>query len=214
MRDARSVAGRRVLLVRHGQTQSNLEQRWQGHIDTPLNETGTAQARAIGQRLAGWPIVFGASSDLSRSAETARLILEHHGIEPELTPLLREASLGVLQGRRYAEADVLLRDDADYLARLSTRARPPGGESPLDVRRRVRRFVRKLIEQEASLPPGDILVVAHSGSLRALMAVLLGLPPAAAWNFYFDNCTLSVVDWKPNGRSELRCHNDAGHLVG
>lgn len=205
---------RRLLLVRHGETDFNRERRTQGHLDVPLNDEGLAQARAIAHRLAGEPIGYCAASDLCRAADTAHEILRPHSIEPHLTPHLREAHLGILQGRYVHEHCALLGDDADYFSRLNVRSRPPGGESPLDVRLRVRRYLRELTAQEPALPAGDILIVAHGGSLRSLTALLLGLSPAAGWSFQFDNCSLSVFRWDPSGRTVLLGHNDCAHLSG
>lgn len=205
---------RRLLLVRHGETDFNRERRYQGHIDTPLNATGLAQARAIGQRLSTFPIVYCGASDLARAATTAAEIARHHGIEVELLPGLREAHLGVLQGQLLQEFGQILGDESEYLAQRSPRARPPDGESPLDVRRRARKVVRALASRERELPLGDLVLVGHGGSLRALSAVLLGLPPAAGWIFGFDNCSLTTIEWHPGGRSILRAHNDCNHLAG
>lgn len=205
---------RRLLLVRHGETDFNRERRFQGHIDTPLNASGLAQARAIGQRLSTWPIVYCGASDLARAATTAAEIARHHDVEVELLAGLREAHLGVLQGELIHEFGRILGDESEYLAQRSPHARPPEGESPMDVRRRVQKVVRALAAREAELPPGDLVLVAHGGSLRALAAVLLGLPPAAGWVFGFDNCSLTTIEWHPGGRSMLRAHNDCGHLAG
>jgi len=209
-----SVTARRLLLVRHGETDFNREGRSQGHLDVPLNLLGMAQAEAIAARLTDADLVRCVSSDLLRARHTAEAVALPRGIPLDLTADLREAHLGVLQSQLIRDWGEVLGQDSDYLARLSSRARPPGGESPLDVRRRVQRFIRQLRTTLAGLPPGDVLIVGHGGSLRALLAVLLNLPPAAGWAFRFDNCALTVVDWRPGDHSQLLSFNDHAHLPG
>lgn len=208
------MTARRVLLVRHGETDFNREGRSQGHLDVPLNATGMAQAQAIAARLAGERVVHCVSSDLLRARHTAEAVALPRGITVDLTSDLREAHLGVLQSCLIRDWGEILGQDSDYLARLSARAKPPGGESPLDVRRRVQRFVRQFRARSDALPPGDVLIVGHGGSLRALLSILLGLPPAAGWVFRFDNCALTMVDWRPGDHSQLLAFNDHSHLLG
>ncbi len=208
---ARERHRRWLLLVRHGETAFNREGRFQGHLDVPLSPEGMAQAEALGRRLASWPIVYCVSSDLSRARVTAEAIAVPHDLSVDLDPDLREANLGILQGRLGHEVSALLGDDAAY-ARRRIDARPPGGESPLEVRRRARRFARRLDARLTSLPPGAVVVVGHGGSLRALVAVLLDLPPAAGWAFRFVNCGLTVVEIDAEGHRTLVAHNDRCHL--
>lgn len=207
---------RRLILVRHGETDYNVSRRWQGHTDTCLNAVGEAQARAVAARLTNEPIVFCVSSDLQRCSATARVIAEPHHLAVELDPDLREANLGDLQGRVIDDWGAILGDDSEWVARRTVRSRPPGegGESALDVRRRIRRFVRHLAEREPTLPEGTIVIVAHGGSLCALTAYLLGFPAAAGTAFRFNNCSLTTINWTPGGKTLLMGHNEISHLAG
>lgn len=205
---------RRLLLVRHGETAYNRAGRYQGHLDIPLNDAGEQQAAAIGRRLAGWPLTAVYSSDLQRSAATAAAIARPHDLPLVLVRELREANLGVLQGRPVGGGNPLHGDAGDVVERPRVRDRPQGGESRLDLRRRVQRFVRTLREDLDHLPPGDVVLVGHGGSLQALTAVLLDLPPAAGAAFRFRNCCLTVITVSPQGRHVLVSHNDCGHYEG
>lgn len=207
---------RRLILVRHGETDFNLSRRFQGHIDTCLNAVGEAQARAAASRLANEPIILCISSDLQRCSATARAIAEPHHIEVEFDPDLRESHLGDLQGRFIDDWGTILGDDSEWVARRTVRSRPPGegGESALDVRRRIRRFVRHLSEREPELPEGTVVIVGHGGSLSALTAYLLGFPAAAATVFRFNNCSLTTINWNPGGKTLLMAHNEISHLAG
>ncbi len=210
-----TVANRhRLMLVRHGETGYNRDGRIQGQLDTALNSTGLAQARAIGRRLASSPVIRCYTSDLARAVDTAREIAIHHGIDIEPVPELREAHLGVLQGVFLRDVETTLADDAAYLLRQDVHARPTGGESPMEVRRRCQRFAARLRRELKHLPAGDVVIVAHGGSLRALTAVLMRLPASAGWSFRFDNGSLTVIDWPPSRQPLLVTYNDRGHLAG
>jgi broad specificity phosphatase PhoE len=204
----------RLLLVRHGETGYNHAGRIQGQLDIPLNATGIAQARAIGQHLASFPIIRCYTSDLARAVDTAREIATHHRIRVEPVPELREAHLGVLQGRLIRDVEATLADDAAYLLRQDAHARPTGGESPMEVRKRCQRFARRLTRALTRLPSGAVVIVGHGGSLRALTAVLLRLPASAGWSFRFDNGSLTEIEWRPNRRPLLVTYNDRCHLAG
>jgi 2,3-bisphosphoglycerate-dependent phosphoglycerate mutase len=87
-----------ILLARHGETDWNVERRWQGHSDTPLNDTGRAQARALAEELKSEPIDVVYSSDLMRAHETARLVAEPRGLDVTAVRGLRERSFGSVEG--------------------------------------------------------------------------------------------------------------------
>lgn len=204
----------RLLLIRHGETGYNQAGRIQGQLDTRLNTTGLAQARAVGRRLASSPVIRCYTSDLSRAVDTAREIAAHHDIDVEPVPELREAHLGVLQGVFLRDVKTTLADDAAYLLRQDVHAKPNGGESPMEVRRRCQRFTGRLRRELKLLPAGDVVIVGHGGSLRALTAVLMGLPASAGWSFRFDNASLTVIEWRTNHQPLLVTYNDRSHLAG
>ncbi|MCP5095378.1 MAG: histidine phosphatase family protein, partial [Chloroflexi bacterium] len=76
-----------LLLIRHGQTDWNVAGRWQGHADIPLNEIGKAQANALAERLADWPIKAIYRSDLMRCVQTATAVSNTTGITPIYNPI-------------------------------------------------------------------------------------------------------------------------------
>jgi broad specificity phosphatase PhoE len=206
---------RRLVLIRHGETLANREKRFQGHHDVPLSELGERQAVATADRIAReFDLVRCYSSDLARADETAREIAQRSAVDIHLDPALREANLGALQGQPWDRAAEFLGDESGYLDRLSLHAAPPDGETPMHVRRRCQRFVRSLFSSLDELDRGDLAVVAHGGSLRALLAVLLGLPAAGGWAFRFDNCSVTSVLIRPDRPALLLAYNDFSHLGG
>ncbi len=156
-----------VVLVRHGQTDDNLEpKRVQGFTDTPLNDTGRAQAAQAARRIAvGPPIASLWSSDLLRARETAQIIGAAIGLQPRLDPRLREASRGRWEGRRFVDLE---REEPELYAawrRAGAAFRFPQGESLGEQQERVQAAVEE-IRTGGALPA---LVVCHGGSIRVML---------------------------------------------
>jgi broad specificity phosphatase PhoE len=162
-----SVSG--VLLARHGETDDNIEPiRAQGWRDTPLNETGRAQAAALADRLAAdGEIASLWCSDLSRAAETAAIVGQRLGLEPRLDPRLREGNRGRWEGRLFVD---IAREEPDLYAawrRAGPSWRFPGGESLLEQQQRVAACVDD-IRAGGELPA---LAVCHGGSIRVMLCL-------------------------------------------
>jgi probable phosphoglycerate mutase len=148
-----------ILLVRHGETDWNLERRVQGRTDRPLNETGRRQAIELASELADERVDAVYSSDLVRAHETARILARRKGLDVTVIPDLREKDFGTWEG--FTDQEILSRfPDA--------RGRPWGdAESNDDVARRVVGALRRIAE---SHPGGRVVVVAHGGPFRAVRA--------------------------------------------
>jgi broad specificity phosphatase PhoE len=146
-----------ILLARHGETDWNVQRRWQGHTDTPLNDTGRAQARALAGELAGEGIDAVYSSDLMRAHETARLVAEPRGLSVTAIRDLRERSFGSIEG----------------LTTDEIQERHPGmelpwgdGETREEMAERVLAAIRRIAEAH---PESRVLIVSHGGPLRAVL---------------------------------------------
>jgi 2,3-bisphosphoglycerate-dependent phosphoglycerate mutase len=169
-----------LILLRHGESQWNLENRFTGWVDVPLSARGEAEARAAGEKLRGRRIDALHTSVLARATETARLALETAGLGP--LPTQRDAALnermyGDLQGLDKAEAARRFGAEQVRQWRRSYDVRPPGGESLADTAARVLPYWERRILPE--LRAGrNVLVVAHGNSLRALVMHLDGLTTA------------------------------------
>ena len=199
-------------LVRHGETVWNRDGRVQGHTDVPLSEDGMRQARSVGKRVAGRPFSAAYTSDLSRARASAEAIVG--GCEVPITTEadLREFSYGAWEGLTLAEAEA--RDPKVFAARMRLRGRAfaaPGGEDMPQMLERVRRFCARAEERHD--PSEDVLVVAHGGSIRALLVCLLDLTEEHFWRFRIDCAGLSIISNHPGGRV-LEVWNDTGHLPG
>lgn len=165
---------RRLILIRHGETEYNATGRMQGQLDTELSEVGRAQAKAAGEALAHWPITKVVCSDLQRAVETAELISVNWSAEITTDSRLRETDLGAWQGASGAEVD---RDYPGQRAywRHDPEWAPPRGETRLDVAARAFEVVQELMESDA-FDDGNVVFVAHGGTIGALTSRLLELP--------------------------------------
>ena len=163
-----------LVLLRHGESQWNLENRFTGWVDVPLSPRGIQEAKDAGEKLRGFRFNRAFTSVLARANETLRLVLDtigQTGIPIEKDKALNERMYGELQGlnkdetaKKYGEAQV-------KIWRRSYDVRPPGGESLKDTAERVLPYYERTIKPH--LLKGDsILVAAHGNSLRALIMEL------------------------------------------
>jgi probable phosphoglycerate mutase len=169
-----------VLVARHGETDWNATQRWQGHTDVPLNDTGHAQALALAERLRGEGLAGAVASDLSRASETARIVAEAVGFPlVYLDADLRERAYGVFEGLDRAACET--QQPEAWAAWLESRQPPPGAESDESLRTRVVAAVTRVAEHVAR-DDAAALVVTHGGALRALVAATTGTMPPLVKN--------------------------------
>lgn len=173
---------RRLIMLRHGQTEYNAGRRMQGQLDTDLSELGREQAEVAAEALAKHQPLLIVSSDLRRALDTAVALGERSGVRVDVDARLRETHLGDWQGLTHLEVDaeapgarLAWRDDARWA--------PHGGESRVDVAARSRPLVAELVAGQpewGSARDGaqdrPVVLVAHGGLIAALTADLLGLP--------------------------------------
>ncbi len=184
-----------LVVVRHGRTAWNLDGRFQGHTDVPLDETGRAQARALGTMLAGESFDRAVSSDLARARETAALILAGRGLSIEDDARWREMRFGTWEGLTWSE--IVERYPA-MAERRPTAARwytPEGGESFDELCVRIGEALRAL--DESAHDGGRVLVVTHAGPLHALLRVTLGEGEAAALAVKFSPASITRIALGP-----------------
>ena len=171
---------RRLVLLRHGQTEYNAGNRMQGQLDTDLSTLGREQAAAAAEVLAKRDPLAIVSSDLRRALDTATALAELSGLPVSVDTRLRETHLGDWQGLTHLEVDgvapgarLAWRDDARWA--------PHGGESRVDVAERSMPVVDELLTGLEEWGSGDasdrpVVLVAHGGLIAALTAALLNLP--------------------------------------
>jgi 2,3-bisphosphoglycerate-dependent phosphoglycerate mutase len=191
-----------LILLRHGQSQWNLENRFTGWVDVPLSPKGEAEARAAGEKLRGHRIDKLYTSVLKRAIDTATLALDAAGIPippTESDAALNERMYGDLQGLNKAEAAKKWGAAQVKVWRRSYDVKPPGGESLADTAARVLPYWEARILPDLRAGKNG-LVVAHGNSLRALVMHLDGLTREQVLELEIPTGAPLLYDITPDGR--------------
>ena len=201
------------LLVRHGETRWNAEQRVQGQTDIPMHEPGRRQIERTAARLACHRFNAVYASDLSRVRETADMIIEASESGPHdlrIDPTLREMAFGKFEGMTRSEIEDA-NEGLDIFGPVhNLDYGPPGGESYRDLLDRCGPFAETLIRDHLD---DDVLIVGHGAALRALTVRLLAMPYDFFWALGgLASGSISTIRLR-RGRPTLAAWNDTGHLV-
>jgi len=177
----------RLILVRHGQTESNVQRLLQGQSDGVLTKVGKQQAIALAKHLMDTKIDRILSSDLIRAIDTAKSIASYHGISVEVNQKAREWNCGLLDGL-----------PAEELYRARTKSglpisdfRPEGGETLREVRGRALSFLQEI---ENSYEGLNVLVCSHGDFLRMLIGCIKQKTIEEANDIHLDNTSFSIFE--------------------
>jgi alpha-ribazole phosphatase len=198
----------RLLMVRHGVTETNAARRFTGQSDIDLNDEGYRQAEKLRDRLAEEKIDAVYCSDLKRAIVTAKVICSEHELEIVVCPEIRELNYGEAEGLTYREIADKYPELGEMIARYSPMLSFPGGERFSDLTVRAEKFIGRLDNHEMEQ---TILIVTHGGMLRMLTCQLLGMGQEHWPKFRFDNASLTIIDTYPQ-RAILSLLNDTSHL--
>jgi alpha-ribazole phosphatase len=177
----------RLILVRHGQTDANLNHMLQGQSDGELNATGIQQVEELGRHLKDFNIDRVIASPMRRARDTAAAIARYHQLTVITTPLVVEWNCGVLDG---VPAEIFKKKLLESDVPLSS-FHPEGGETLVEVQQRAVIFLNDLT---ANYKDQTVLVCSHGDFLRALMSLLLQISIEEASIIYFDNASYSIME--------------------
>jgi phosphoserine phosphatase len=198
-----------IILVRHGQTEWNRIERFRGHADVPLNQTGLAQAEATGLRIFGeWQPSAVYSSPLSRAVKTAEAIAKHFDLSVQTHPGLADIDYGEWQG--LTPDEVRDRWPAELYAwyHEPDQSIIPGGETLAQLRARGMSAVNELSARHAEQ---TIVLVGHTVINRIIILGVLGLGNERFWHIKQDTCAINVFEAEM-GDFVLVSLNDTCHL--
>lgn len=206
----------RLILVRHGESVGNSENRLQGHTDYPLTELGQQQAILTARRLADLGTHALYTSPLLRAGDTARAISETIGRAPELLPDVSEYHFGEFSGTTYAELRQRFANDPVWQAKPAAERVYPGEEGRENFWNRVTNSLWRVIDEH---PEQTVAVVSHGGPIALFCQSVLGLPYKRPMPFAINNCSLTMIEVRDDpsltreARTSLERLNDTCHLV-
>jgi 2,3-bisphosphoglycerate-dependent phosphoglycerate mutase len=203
----------RILLIRHGQSQGNAEQRFGGHTATPLSELGRRQAEATARALATENVTAIYASDLLRAVETAGPLARATGLVIKQTGALRERSVGQMEGLTFEEAAEKYPDEYAALLRRDFEHVLLGGESYRQLLERAARALDEAINENRG---GTIAVFTHAGTACILALHLIGALDAPelrpVW-LRTANCGINRFHLRADGFLRVLALNDTRHLA-
>lgn len=197
------------IVVRHGETAWNAEGRIQGHLDSPLNEEGLAQALLVGERLGRERFDALYCSDLSRTRQTAQPLVDRTGIAPRLTADLRERHLGVFQGFTGRECQEKFPEDYRRFQARDPDHVVPQGESIRQLYARADACFERLA---ASHPGQRLVVVTHGGVLDVLYRKVMAMALEQARDFPVFNASINRLRHE-SGTWRIEQWGDISHLT-
>jgi alpha-ribazole phosphatase len=198
----------RLLIARHGQTKHNLDRRYQGITDAPLNETGAAQASQLADRLLGEKLDVIYSSDLKRCVQTAELVAKKYNLHINKDGRLREISFGEWEGMSYNEIQAQSPDLLEKWMNDPAHIPPPNGETLIQLATRVKAAVDEIKPQHAEQ---TVLFVTHGGVIRTLLCLSLGIDLNRHLQFESATGSISELSFYEEGVS-LKLFNGISHL--
>ncbi len=181
-----------VYLIRHGETEWNVQRRIQGQSDSPLTKKGEHQANLVARRVSTEGITHIISSDLGRARCTAEIISTYCGSSIVTDPRLRELHMGVLEGRKIETLSKKEEHWRQQMVNGTPGARIPEGESMEELAIRMRAALDACLVS----PNNRMLIVSHGIALGCLLGTLLGLPASTERRLRLRNCSLSRIDYQ------------------
>jgi probable phosphoglycerate mutase len=201
-----------LLLVRHGQTDSNLHGRWQGWDGIPLNQQGEREATLVAQRLAQNEEAITAlyASPLQRAWQTAERIGKALNLSPVPHDGLKEINFGQIGGITLDEFRERFPDlHQRWTDKMDQSFAFPGGEQRAQFFQRVGKAIEGIVERH---PDQRVVVVAHGGSLRACLVHYLPDEFGQWWTYELGNCSLTRLKVREK-QAKLLVLDNRAHLA-
>ena len=180
-----------IFLLRHGETDWNLQGRCQGITDVDLNNRGRQQARCIAKHLGSEKIAAIYSSDLKRALQTAEIIKRSHGLEVTVDSDFRELNHGAFEGLTFLDIRAAYPDFLSLWRSEPGKMMIPGGERLVDVEKRVWNGMERILKSHLSRE--TVVVVSHNFPILAVLCRITGTPLNNYRSFRVEPCGLSCV---------------------
>jgi broad specificity phosphatase PhoE len=198
----------RLILVRHGETRWNQENRVLGHTEIELNEKGRKQAERLALTLKDETVAAIYSSPLRRARETAGEIARFHGLEVVTDDALKEVDAGELDGLTYQEMIERYGDFLKEWIKNDPSLKMPGGESMAELQQRAWPVVERIVRDH---PDGVVILVSHSFAILSIICRAIGLNLSHFRRLRLSVASISIINFGERGTS-LVLFNDTCHL--
>ena len=199
----------RLYLIRHGQTDWNLEGKIQGCHDISLNEMGRKQAELLAEGMKKRPITEIFSSRQKRALETAWAIGRSQGVKVTVIDGLEEVEFGEWEGMTWDEISREYPKEFEIWCTEPSKITPPGGESRPEIYKRIRRALKEIVERAR----GNAAIVSHGAALAYMVSVMLEKDLGSHDEIIVKNVSISTVEYdREIGRYTMLEANDVSHL--
>ncbi len=199
-----------IVLVRHGQTAWNREERFRGHADIPLDETGFAQAKAVSKRIASqWKPDAIYAGPLLRTIQTAEPTAKLFNLPVQSEPGLIDVNCGDWQGLTPDEVRQRWPNEFDIYLHSPRKFRFPGGESLEAARLRAFQRVHELTQEHLG---ETVMLVSHTALNRLILLSVLDKDSSGFWKLGQDTCAINIFELEED-RIHLLLLNETSHLL-
>ena len=195
----------KVILIRHGQTRDNLEERYSGFTDTCLNEYGLSQAKLLKKKISSLGVERAFSSSLKRALDFARISFGSDDVET--VPELREMNFGIFEGMNYPEIMKKYPKNYNQWINNSFKTRVPKGESFSGLKKRALKAFRKIVKSNENKV---FMVVTHAGPIRIILGEVLKIKNI--WDLAPKSGGVSIIEFN-RGKGKVLLLNDDSYLA-
>jgi len=197
----------KIILIRHGETDYNLNRKYCGFSDPPLNDTGVLQAEKLAKKIRHLKIDKIYSSDLKRAHQTAGIIFPDKNVE--LTDNFREMNFGIFEGLNYKEITAKTPNLYQDWINDPIKTTIPEGENLISMNTRVKEKLNGII---ANNDKKTIVIITHAGPLRVILCEALNKNLSMFWQIDQDNAAVNIIDYASNASVKVISMNEISHL--
>ena len=199
----------KVIFIRHGQTEWNVNGRYQGQSDVQLTAAGKEQAAKLAEHFPVKEIDAVYASDLNRAMVTAEAVASRFGLSVQAEPAFREISFGEWEGLTYEQIVAKWPEAMGNFLQHPDILEIPGGETFPAVQKRA---VARLEELVAKHEGQTIAIVAHGAVLRTLLTAALHMPLQYLWSIRQFNTAVNIVRYDAGASPTVELLNSTAHL--
>lgn len=199
----------KIYLIRHGQTDWNLEGKIQGRHDVSLNETGSKQAELLAMGMDKRPVVQIFSSRQKRALETAQAVGRRQHVAVTVIDGLEEVEFGEWEGKTWDEISREYPEEFKVWCTEPAEIVPPGGESRPQIYRRIGNALKEILRRSR----GDIAIISHGAALAYMVSIMLEKELGDHDEIIVKNASISTVEYdRETGKFHMAEANDVSHL--